>query len=976
MSLRLVKGTIVLVLVIALLLPGASVAPAAPSRANEETQISSVSSRASDAEPANNDLSGATTFAKGELVHGSIMVTAPDDYLDWYRYSAPSASVVNVTLYQYEYNPNNRSEYNLQLVIGYFYEGRLLWADIAATENQWEMVTALAYSATEFYIVVVVNTTADGSKPNTRPVNYSLGLGEKAPTSIVRDVAQWDNLDLEGGYKSASWYVLTPPPAPDEWLEAVVGVPWSGDYDVLVYNGWPFDKGRLQPINISKQRGTGNVEYLTFSGAEGPFYIKVVSRMGNGWFSIQLKTLGDTRDLNNKRDNGKEVTDTEPIRGSLDQGVDHYDWFKVKMRKGEVIPKIRFEIDQGPWGVYNLSVFDESNNYVAGAYNTATGGFPTDVNPTIIGMNIRDVTAAYDGYYYAVLRAMTGSAGMGDPNYFDPVSCEYYLTFTLPNDPPKVKADLPSIVIDEDTTYTGLNLSNYFKDPDGDKLKFSLGQPTDHLKVNFNEVTWAVTITPDLDWHGKETVVIRATDSGPGHKYVESSMSVTVKPVNDPPALIPNRAIGSLVLYENETAQTTGMATVFMDPDNDPGRPLIYNISLVRESVTPPGALIPMLVYNRTTDAFVVGPIDYLFGNATFKVQADDGNGTPAAQLPSTTFNVTIIHRNHPPTLKAGVKEPVSIKIEEGEYDDTYSVWDFVEDRDTGYAGDTLTFVVSGQVTLGVAIASDGRIQLDARKEYYPGQNYQEEILIKVTDRFGASLTLNLSVTIVPIDDPPELVSASPVTGTSVQVPEGSREEFMVIVRDPDTPHSAFNYSWYFDGAQITGENKSLYAYTTGYDSADGKVHVLKVVVRSGAHVLEASWNVTVINVNRPPINVQVLEPLNASRYKKGDTVKFLAEAVDPDGDQLTYHWYESRGLIGSGRQFEKKDLGPGIHIITLAVSDGKSTVNSTVVFEVARPAKSQGAVPGFGALALVLAVVAAAAVLGHRRLRQGRWSP
>jgi hypothetical protein len=970
------RGTLALVLVIALFLPGASPVPAAPSRADENAQAFSALSRAADAEPANNDPPGATAFAKGELVHGSIMVTAPDDYIDWYKYSAPSNSVVNVTLYQYEYNPTNRSEYNLQILIGFVYEGNLLWADIATTENQWEMVTALAYSATEFYIVVVVNVTADGNGPNTRPVNYSLGLGEKAPTSIVRDVAQWDYLDLEGGYKSASWFVVTPPPAPDELLEAVVWVPWSGDYDVLVYNGWKYDKGRLQPINISRQRGTGNVEYLTFAGAEGPFFIKVISRMGNGWFAVQLKTLGDARDFNNQRDNAKEVTDNEPLHGSLDQGVDHYDWFKVKMSQGEVIPKIRFEIDKGAWGVYNLSVFDESNNFVAGAYNTGSGGFPTDVNPTTIGMNLRDLTAAYDGYYYAVLRAMTGSAGIGDPNNFDPVSCEYYLTFTLPNDPPKVKASLPSITMDEDTTYTGLDLRQYFKDPDGDDLKFSLGLPTDHLKVSFNEVTWAVTIAPDLDWVGKETVVIRATDDGPGCKFVEASMSVTVGPVNDPPAMIPNRAIGSLVLYENESAQTPGMGTVFMDPDNDPDRPLIYNISLVREIVTPPGAHIPLPKYNGTADAFVIGPIDYLFGNATFKVQADDGNGTPAAQLPSTTFNVTILHRNHPPALKAGVKEPVSLKIDEGEYNDTYAVWDFVEDRDTGYAGDDLTLVVSGQVTLGVAIAPDGRILLDARKEYYPGQNYQEEVLIKVTDLFGASLTLNLSVTIVPVDDPPELVTASPVTGTGVQVPEGSRKEFKVIMRDPDTPHSAFNYSWYFDSAPITGENKSLYAYMTDYNSADGKVHVLKVVMRSGAHVLEASWNVTIINVNRPPINVKVLEPLNATRYKKGETVKFLADAVDPDGDPLSYRWYESGTQIGSGRQFDGKGLGPGIHIVTLAVSDGKSAVNSTVVFEVARPANTQGAVPGFEAPALVLAVMAVATVLGHRRLRQWRWYP
>ena len=929
---------------------------------------------ATDVEPANDAAAGAATVRGGDTVNGSIMVTAPGDVGDWFKCHISSSSALNVTLYLYDYDPYYPTAYDLQLGVGYFYGGRFFWSEQSTTTARYEQVSAAAYSPMDIYILIAASMSADGTTPATRPVGYRLDLAVKGATPIEREVVVYDVLDREGGGKSADWYVVSPAPAYDEWLEVYVWSPATGDYDVFVYNGWFYDRGRLQAVNVSAQRATGIVEYLTFTGAEGPFYIKVMSRTGYGWYAVYVHTAGTTRSsVNNERAGAKEVSENDPIHGELDQSNDHYDWFKFKATAGEVVPKIRFELDQGTWNIFNVSIYDEGKAYVTGAYTTRTGGAPAPDNLPTIGVNIKDLRPAYDGYYYLVLRADIEASAFYYPLYYAPVRCEYWLTFTLPNSPPRVTGTIPSVLMDEDTTFTGLDLFDCFSDPDGDALEFSLGRPTQHITVTFNGTSGAITIVPDMDWSGMERVYVRATDSGPGHKFAEASFMVTVYSINDAPVLIPGRSIGPIVMHEGEVGRTSAMDTLFTDPDYDPLRPLVYRLTQVGADVRPAGAHMPLPFYDRATGEFVVGPATLMYGDATFRVQADDVNGTPAEVLPGIEFTVSVLHRNHPPALRQGVTDPFKAVIHEGELNHSLSAWDLIEDLDTAYAGDALTFTLSAPFSISVSIDSNGSLWLDARKQYYPGQNYREDLVLKAIDSSGSGLSLNLSITIVPIDDPPELTSTSPQAPSDVTILEDGRMEFKVSVRDPDTPHALMDYSWSLDGTVLPGENRSLHSYITDFDSSDGKAHVLRAIVRSGPHTLEASWNVTVRNVNRPPLYVILLNPLNSSRYKVGDPVTFTGAAVDPDGDALAFSWVDGNRSLGDGRELARSDMLPGVHIVTLSVSDGTYSINASVVFEVTRPVKVGQQAPGLGAPALAAAMAVAASAAAVARGRAGR---
>ncbi len=934
---------------------------------------SGASPLATDDEPANDGTSGAATVKGGDTVNGSIMVTAPEDLRDWYRCQASSSSTLNVTLYLYDHDPYYPAAYDLNLGVGHFYEGQFIWSEVASTEARYEQVSAAAYSPMEFYILVSASLSEDGTTPDTRPVGYRLDLAVKGVTPIAREETVWDYLDREGGVKSADWYVVSPSPTYDEWLEVYVWVPDTGDFDVFVYNGWFYDKGRLQAVNISAQRATGNAEYLTFTGAEGAYYIKVMSKTGYGWYAVYVQTAGTMRAPNNQWAGATEVSDNAPIHGELDQSTDHYDWFRFKVRAGEVIPKIRFELDQGTWNIFNVSVYDEGKSYVTGAYTTRTGGMPASDNLPTIGVNIKGLTPVYDGYYYLVLRADIESSAFYYPLYYTPVRCDYWLTFTLPNQPPRAIGTIPPVLIDEDTDFTGLDLFDYFSDPDADLLNFSLDRPTQHITVAFNVTSGAITIVPDRDWSGMERVYIRATDSGPGHKFVETSFFVTVYSVNDPPAQIPGRSIGPIVMYEGEVGRTPAMGTLFTDPDNDLLRPLVYTLELAGEDVHPAGAHMPRPSFDRATDVFVVGPASLMYGDATFRVRADDINNTPPELLPSVEFTVSVLHRNHPPALRQGVTDPLTVVLHEGELNMSISAWGLVEDKDTAYAADSLGFSISTPVSLLVGIDQNGSLWFDTRRQYYPGQNYQEDLTLKAVDSSGSGLRLNMSITIFPNDDPPEVTSTSPRDSTDVALLEGERMEFKVVVRDPDTSHALLDYSWSLDGTVLPGENRSLHSYITTFDSSDGKVHFLKSTIRSGLHTLAASWNITVRNVNRPPLYVILLNPLNSSRYAVGDSVAFTGAALDPDGDAMVFKWYDGDRSLGEGREMMRTDLLPGIHIVRLMVSDGTYSINASVVFEVTRPVRVGDQTPGYEAPALAAALAVAASAVAMMRGRAGR---
>jgi len=103
------------------------------------------------------------------------------------------------------------------------------------------------------------------------------------------------------------------------------------------------------------------------------------------------------------------------------------------------------------------------------------------------------------------------------------------------NWPPVLKAPMPDLEMDEDTILTNaLRLSVYFNDPDGQALTYTT--LFDVLDITI-ETDSTIDLSPPKDWSGLASVTFRATDTKGA--MAEDTITVKVRPVNDPPVLDP-----------------------------------------------------------------------------------------------------------------------------------------------------------------------------------------------------------------------------------------------------------------------------------------------------------------------------------------------------------------------------------------------------------------------------------------------------
>ena len=930
-----------------------------------------VADRAVDSEPSNDSVWGASVMGSGEVVYGDIMLTRADDYYDYYTIWADKGMVVNASLCLLDYDPSYPMEYDLSLYLGTFDGSAMTWVDSSLTDRQWESVSAVAPQSENLYILVMTNLTSDGW-PNSLPTSYTVGASVQSPKSIAPGGTANGYLEADSP-SAAAWYLISPAPAYDHSYNVSLSVSAGADVDLSVHDLWPYDANGLELLNASRNPGDGVLESANISGGEGDFFIEVSDREGWGPFTLSVKDIGKSPDGNNRRYSATEVKDDDPVLGFLDEGTNHYDWYKVHLTTSEMISKVDFHIDKGAWDLYFLGIFNDMGTLMEGRYNTPDGLPPNTYNPTIGAISYGNLTSNYDGYIYFVIVAIAPTASAAAPA-FEPASCNYSLAFTLPNMPPVVlKSNIPAgLVIPEDSSYDGLNVSLFFADPDHDKLSFTVVHENPYLSTDLESSTGIANLTPAPYWAGRTSVDFRATDSGPGRKFVDASLNVIVTPVNHAPNVIPGRALGDLTLSEGEQAATDPLWTVFEDRDNDPARPVQYSWALNAANLTPANSTPPPIELNSTSGALEAGPYEYMFGTLSYNVTADDGNDTPPGDVPVMSLNITVVHHNHPPELRAGVGLPLEMSVNEGQVNASLRMRAVVMDRDISYAGDSLSYNVSGARNIQAAMDQNGTLTVDATThQFIPGDMYIEYLVLTATDSAGETLWLNLTVNVIPRNDPPVITAAVP-SESDVRVNEGDRMEFRILVADPDTPDSALNITWSI-GQAVAGTGSRSFSWTPDYSSAErgdtfrfsnlsASRYVVSVVVSDGATNVSQQWKVMVVDVDRPPTDVQIISPSNASLFKERDNITFIASAADPDGDVLTFRWYEGSTELGSGDRLTVSSLKAGMHLIRLDVSDGKQTASTSVTIDVrklpvtAAPARTPGfeLVPLLAALALI----------------------
>ncbi len=121
---------------------------------------------------------------------------------------------------------------------------------------------------------------------------------------------------------------------------------------------------------------------------------------------------------------------------------------------------------------------------------------------------------------------------------------------------------------------------------------------------------------------------------------------------------------------------------------------------------------------------------------------------------------------------------------------------------------------------------------------------------------------------------------------------------------------------------------------------------------------------VTITGANDAP-TVAITNPSDGFKTTAGKKITFDCTASDPDGDAITYKWFDGKKEMGTEQKVEK-GLSAGKHQIMVTVSDGKLSTDSAIVNINVTENKS----PGFEAAFLLCALACIGLLLatGARR--------
>ena len=192
-------------------------------------------------------------------------------------------------------------------------------------------------------------------------------------------------------------------------------------------------------------------------------------------------------------------------------------------------------------------------------------------------------------------------------------------------------------------------------------------------------------------------------------------------------------------------------------------------------------------------------------------------------------------------------------------------------------------------------------------------------VLLNYSDGNGGYDEVNLSASVIGVDDPPRIVDA--LENIEIMEDETFVLDLSGWVEDVDNELTDYtfrtleNISISFDPVEISALIVPK-ANWSGYDIA-------KFSVTGGGISVTQSIMIDVLPVNDAPWNVSIESPIGS--ITEGENFYLNGSADDPDipyGDRLNYSWYSNiSGSLGNGHSLYL-NLSPGTHEITLNVSD------------------------------------------------------
>jgi len=449
------------------------------------------------------------------------------------------------------------------------------------------------------------------------------------------------------------------------------------------------------------------------------------------------------------------------------------------------------------------------------------------------------------------------------------------------NDPPECTVPTEHVAV-EDVQYSVV-FTPYVSDVDNELADLFLEVTSPYASANGLILT-VLYLEGILD----DNLTVWLSD---GTARTEVTLHFTIMPVDDPPTIA---ALGELTVIEDEAS--TFDVGPFIDDIDTPLEELVVVVDDAKNcSVT--GHVMSML--------FQTGG-----HSIDLTVSVTDGRSFSRAVL--------VVHvqaMNDAPLVG-----PVPLQYFSEGQEKTVDLSPYVSDEDN------LLSTLSLECTHHALTSIEGLKMTLMFPTWEPNQTVEFRVFDSIAKTSGS-----FTVVVHDVNLPPKIIGVGKhVPPVVILAEEGLILFLPVKVQDEDSSSFLFtitsDWSSLVMHANGTLEVKAPkgsrgdQVATIGVDDMAGGTDSLDIIVR-------------VIPRNRPPSDPVILSPENGSVFKEGEEVEFKLLVTDPDvplGDILTIVW--TSNLSGDLRYcthedsstFTTSELDVGVHVITVAVSDGE----------------------------------------------------
>ncbi len=435
---------------------------------------------------------------------------------------------------------------------------------------------------------------------------------------------------------------------------------------------------------------------------------------------------------------------------------------------------------------------------------------------------------------------------------------------------------LPVVATTEDQSTT-LNLNDYVTDPDDpvENLFWRSGSNND-VQVSVNQMTHVATFTPLENWNGDTKIWLYVSD--PAENKDSAQVSVSVSPVNDAPQMQPLPAVN----LSSATSASVDLKKYTSDVDNTLSQITWQTVNNQNVTVSIANGIATFSV------------AETWFGQEEITVYADDPDGARA------TSAITVYRQDL--SVSPQISGLNNIAMDE-DSEKILSLDDYVSDPDNSDA--ELSWTLSNAQNISAVIDNANRLLT-----LHPAENWNgsEDLFLKVSDPQGHVDFDTLTVTVRPVNDPPQINTIPLITMVANTTYTVNLDNFII---EPDGWDDLAEISILAPSNAFIGHYLDLFNHQLTFFSPAGfmgrETFLLRVTDRAGGQALTV-FTVEVSDKQISNLKISFFGAENnlnldwQTRLSSIDQVQYgestaYGNETDPDATYSTSHQQQLAGL-------------------------------------------------------------------------------